>query len=288
MIIFFVRRLNAQDDQTNWARVVYVSKSNPKRDSAELLANALRFIKARHIETETLPKRPSANRSASHSAARYPTGKRLNQPTTWLASVNALRAGEQHEACWLKGPTGAFPSSSLFGYIAFALELADCPRFPGAFSDPAGILHFGHRHVFRTHHHRNATGECVGRNLVYGVSPCGASFRANNVVLSLNDQLSDWSQNTCEWVIRAHHRHRNLVKTPRVGQTDERGFVHAPPLEMRQFKSRGQFYEPLGGESRLASKGWGCAIIGRARWQAPGIRCCGFSLEIPSALANHY
>ena len=39
LIIFFVRRLNAQDDQTNWARVVYDrSKSNPKRDSAELLA----------------------------------------------------------------------------------------------------------------------------------------------------------------------------------------------------------------------------------------------------------
>jgi hypothetical protein len=39
LIIFFVRRLNAQDDQTNWARVVYDrSKLNPKRDSAELLA----------------------------------------------------------------------------------------------------------------------------------------------------------------------------------------------------------------------------------------------------------
>jgi hypothetical protein len=39
LIVFFVRRLNAQDDQTNWARVVYDrSKLNPKRDSAELLA----------------------------------------------------------------------------------------------------------------------------------------------------------------------------------------------------------------------------------------------------------
>jgi hypothetical protein len=39
LIIFFVRRLNAQDDQTNWARVVYDrSKLNPKRDSAEFLA----------------------------------------------------------------------------------------------------------------------------------------------------------------------------------------------------------------------------------------------------------
>ena len=39
LIIFFVRRLNAQDDQTNWARVVYDrSKLNRKRGSAELLA----------------------------------------------------------------------------------------------------------------------------------------------------------------------------------------------------------------------------------------------------------
>jgi hypothetical protein len=44
-----------------------------------------------------------------------------------------------------------------------------------------------------------------------------------------------------EWVIRAHHRHWNLVRVPGVGQTDDRGFVQAPPLEMRQFKSRGQF-----------------------------------------------
>jgi hypothetical protein len=39
LIIFFVRRLNAQDDQTNWARVVYDrSQLYRKRDSAELLA----------------------------------------------------------------------------------------------------------------------------------------------------------------------------------------------------------------------------------------------------------
>jgi hypothetical protein len=39
MMIFFLRRLNTQDDQTNWARVVYDrSKLNPKRYSADLLA----------------------------------------------------------------------------------------------------------------------------------------------------------------------------------------------------------------------------------------------------------
>jgi hypothetical protein len=39
LIIFFVRRLNAQDDQTNWARVVYDrSQLSPRRNSAELLA----------------------------------------------------------------------------------------------------------------------------------------------------------------------------------------------------------------------------------------------------------
>jgi hypothetical protein len=39
LIIFFLRRLNEQDDQTNWARVVYDrSQLYRKRDSAELLA----------------------------------------------------------------------------------------------------------------------------------------------------------------------------------------------------------------------------------------------------------
>jgi hypothetical protein len=39
LIDFFIRRLFAQDDQTNWARVVYDrSKLKHKDDSAELLA----------------------------------------------------------------------------------------------------------------------------------------------------------------------------------------------------------------------------------------------------------
>jgi hypothetical protein len=39
LLVFFIRRLNVQDDQTNWARVVYDrSKLSPKQDSAELLA----------------------------------------------------------------------------------------------------------------------------------------------------------------------------------------------------------------------------------------------------------
>jgi hypothetical protein len=39
LISFFLRRLNEQDDQTNWARVVYDrSQLYRKRDSAELLA----------------------------------------------------------------------------------------------------------------------------------------------------------------------------------------------------------------------------------------------------------
>jgi hypothetical protein len=45
--IFFIRRLNAQDDQTNWARVVYDrSKLNPKRDSAELLAKCMELYRS--------------------------------------------------------------------------------------------------------------------------------------------------------------------------------------------------------------------------------------------------
>jgi hypothetical protein len=39
LIVFFVRRLNAQDDQTNWARLVYDrSKLSTRRYSAGLLA----------------------------------------------------------------------------------------------------------------------------------------------------------------------------------------------------------------------------------------------------------
>jgi hypothetical protein len=39
LVIFFLRRLNAQDDQTNWARVVYDrSQLNRRRDSTDLLA----------------------------------------------------------------------------------------------------------------------------------------------------------------------------------------------------------------------------------------------------------
>jgi hypothetical protein len=39
LFLFFIRRLNVQDDQTNWARVVYDrSKLNAKGDSAVLLA----------------------------------------------------------------------------------------------------------------------------------------------------------------------------------------------------------------------------------------------------------
>jgi hypothetical protein len=39
LIIFFLRRLTAQDDETNWARVIYDrSQLSPKRGSAEFLA----------------------------------------------------------------------------------------------------------------------------------------------------------------------------------------------------------------------------------------------------------
>jgi hypothetical protein len=39
LFLFFLHRLVAQDNQTNWARVVYDrSKLNPKQNSAELLA----------------------------------------------------------------------------------------------------------------------------------------------------------------------------------------------------------------------------------------------------------
>ena len=46
LIIFFVRRLNAQDDQTNWARVVY-DRSNLKQKggSAQLLAKCIELYR---------------------------------------------------------------------------------------------------------------------------------------------------------------------------------------------------------------------------------------------------
>jgi hypothetical protein len=44
-----------------------------------------------------------------------------NQPTTWLAAVNA-------------------------GYLGEYFDRAAA----NALSDPAGMLHFGHRHIFRT------------------------------------------------------------------------------------------------------------------------------------------
>lgn len=47
LIIFFVRRLTAQDDQTNWARVVYDrSQLNRKRGSAELLAKCMELYQS--------------------------------------------------------------------------------------------------------------------------------------------------------------------------------------------------------------------------------------------------
>jgi hypothetical protein len=47
LIIFFVRRLNAQDDETNWTRVVYDrSKLYRKRYSAELLAKCTELYRS--------------------------------------------------------------------------------------------------------------------------------------------------------------------------------------------------------------------------------------------------
>ena len=101
-------------------------------------------------------------------------------------------------------------------------------------------MDFRHRHVFRAHHHCDVTAKAVGRNLLYGVAPCGASFWANNVIFELR-AISDEVDGRAfrEWIIRAHYRHWNLVRPRGVGQTDDGGFVHTPPLEMRQFKSRG-------------------------------------------------
>src|SRR5262245_35100629 len=91
------------------------------------------------------------------------------------------------------------------------------------------MLHFCHRHVFRAHHHCDATSERVGRKLVYGVTSCGASFSANNVVFELRTMSYKIGCRAFrEWIIRAHHRHWNLVRTPSVGQTDDCGFVHNP------------------------------------------------------------
>jgi hypothetical protein len=47
LIVFFVRRLNAQDDETNWTRVVYDrSKLYRKRYSADVLAKCTELYRS--------------------------------------------------------------------------------------------------------------------------------------------------------------------------------------------------------------------------------------------------
>ena len=50
------------------------------------------------------------------------------------------------------------------------------PASPGCTLRPGGHAALRSSSCFCTHHHRNATGENPGRNLVYGVPSCGASF----------------------------------------------------------------------------------------------------------------
>ena len=54
------------------------------------------------------------------------------------------------------------------------------------------MLHFCHGHIFRSHHHRNATGESVGRKLIY---PLRILVRGKQCrTRASNHPLLNWSQ----------------------------------------------------------------------------------------------
>ena len=45
-----------------------------------------------------------------------------------------------------------------------------------------------------------------------------------------------WTVDETDPCVIVKDRNGNLVRTPGVGQTDDRSFVHAPSLKMRQFE----------------------------------------------------
>jgi hypothetical protein len=95
---------------------------------------------------------------------------------------------------------------------------------------------------FRAHHHRDATSKCVARKLVNRMASCGASFTANNVIFEPRTVHHEIGRGAFrEWTIRTHDENWNLASASGVGQTDNRGFVHAPALEMRQFEPSSDF-----------------------------------------------
>jgi len=160
-----------------------------------------------------------------------------NQPTTWLAAVNAGYLGEYFDrAAATHSPTRRACCTSVIDIFFAPVTIAMRPV--------------------------NASGE----TLYTACPPRGTSFRANNIVLQLRIISSQIDRRAFrEWVIRAHHRHRNLVRTPRVGHRQMSVVLSTPHRSRCGNSSRAvNSYEPLGGESRSACKGRGCAIIGKS------------------------
>ena len=75
-----------------------------------------------------------------------------------------------------------------------------------------------------------------------GVAPRGSASGANNVVFELRTVRNEIYRGAFrERIIRTQHWNRNVVIASGAWQTDDRGFVHAPALEMWQFKASGDF-----------------------------------------------
>ena len=127
------------------------------------------------------------------------------------------------------------------------------------------MLHFGHRHVFRTHHHRNATGESAGRNLVYTACPLADPRSGQTISYSIREP-------SAIRLVAEHFANGLLALTTGTGISSgpreldrQMSVVLSAPHRSRCGNSSRAVnsYEPLGGENGLACKGRGCAIIGK-------------------------
>jgi hypothetical protein len=135
-----------------------------------------------------------------------------------------------------------------------ALELAGRSQHRrAALSNSTAALYFRHRHVFCAHDHSDTATEGLGRKLVYGVSPCGTSPPTNDVVLELRTISEQIGRITFrEWIVCAHHGHRNLVTIP--GLNAQIVVVLSTAHRSRCGNSSRAVisYDPLGSKSQLA------------------------------------
>src|SRR5271156_5969350 len=111
-----------------------------------------------------------------------------------------------------------------------------------AIADTASSLHLHHRHVLRSHHHRDVTGEFVGRKRIGGVSLGGSASRADDVVLerrTVDHEICGGAFR--EGVVRAQNRNWYLPAAPSAWDANDRNFVDGPALNMWQFEASCNF-----------------------------------------------